>query len=285
MGLIPLPKKIDKKERLRKHMQEFFKDFVIEPQDIFAELDYFFSTSTKFSTREEAQINLDQNIDTVVHFMDYWAGAGAGYASEEYILRYPNFYLPICEDMPEIILSKSIDGFNGQYSSRNDFLNINMTPTGGKMQWFGSIVHEYAHRITADVDEISSGTNLLTAVLQEYITSNWDELSTVDEDEYVRMIQINKFSEDIKTDFNRNQVRQDFDIGGYKYKINKLDETIVRLKVNIAFSSEYHSIDDIWDEHPFTDKMVDLLTRLCWPDKKPIVKYLSRKQYMAELLE
>ena len=261
MGLIPLPKKIDSKERLRVHLQRFFKDFKIEPEGYIQNFDHFFSGSESFKSKEEAEVDLNNKINTIVESLN----------EDSYIMMYPQFYLPISEDMPQIILSKSIDGHNGMYVPRGNWLNVSMYPVGGTFQWFGTVIHEYAHVGTSAIDELDKASNVLTAAFEEYVWNDWDKLVTIPEEQFVEAINNNKLSEDYMTDMNRMLMRQHFDIDSYTQKMAKIDELFVRLKTNIAVSNHYHNLNDVYDTHPFTDKMVYLLSQFCWPDTKPIV--------------
>ena len=263
MGLIPLPSKLDKRERLRTHLNIFFKDFKLEPEGLIQEFDYFFSTSNKYNTMAEAKVELDKKINYIVTTID----------EEAYVLNYPQFYLPITTDMPQIIISKSIDNFNGQYAPRGNWFNLNMNPTGGTWQWFGTLIHEYAHKATDSISEIDKTTNLLTSKLQEHLSiwNSFDELSTVPENEFAEAVSNNKFSKDYTTDTNRIGLRQDFDLNGYAQEMAKIDETLVRLKTNIGVSDHYHKLSDVFDTHPFTPLMVSIVEKFCWPDKKQLI--------------
>ena len=264
MGLIPLPSKIDKRARLRNHLNEVFKNFKLEPEGVIPSFDYFFSTSNKFNSLVEAKADLDSKIYFIVESLDDGA----------YVLEYPHFYLPITTDMPQIILSKSIDGYNGQFAPRGNWFNISMSPIGGTWQWFGTLIHEYAHKGTSSINEIDKVSNQLTGILQEYggFWNSWDDLITVDESEYVEAIKNNKFSEDYMTDLNRMAIRQDFSIEPYSDEIAKIDETLVRLKTNIAVSNNYNKFGDVfYDNHPFTESMVVLIEKFVWPDKKLLI--------------
>jgi len=272
MGLIALPPKIDKAARFKAHMKEFFKDAGLRISNTYTQL----ATSLAY----DMEYYDDSYDDKLPQIIDDWINTLSAILPENcYIFNYPNFYLPILANKPEVVFAKSMLaqgkvgwGFFG-VSQNVLVMNIGKIMQDPK-EVLVTAIHEYGHKQTR-IDEVLPTTSLnFEGTLTSWFgNAGFDEWGVDVDNEQMWHTRARTYA----------SIRSVADVEHYTSYKEWLDEIAVRLKSRIAIHDEYHSLDDFfWSGRTkipkadtiFTEKYQNYLNTFAWPDKKdiPMVK-------------
>lgn len=269
MGLIPIPPKIDKRARLKSHLTEFFKywqrsmpfNYVTWMQEIFS-YDY-----TEFAPNE-FPFMVTKWIDEMVWVLP----------EDSYILKYPQFYLPITADKPEIILLDNLEiqsllgltwpqPFYGFYDQSANMIVMNMSLClNNPLEGLITIVHEYAHKRSIEEGVLPAGPK--SAFHQMYYSFFPNELDY--NDWFIgdkSNFEIRLLTYGMESDISN--------IGEYVTYSQKIAEVFVRMIANVAVNNKYHKLEDLFDKGKvdtlFTKRFQEYAKQFLWPGKKLLI--------------
>ena len=127
------------------------------------------------------------------------------------------------------------------------------------------VIHEYGHHVVVNSNiDIPTTNNLANYYIQELTSFEWDDWVNIKVDDY--HIYLMAYGNMDTTNFN--------DMGSinrnnYNFDSLLINETIVRMRSNVAMDSKFRSMVDVFpvikQKVIFTPKFLDTLNGFIWP--------------------
>lgn len=274
MVVLPLPKKLDRKARFRAHMKEFFAGYVIGIDNIITRAQITTQYDLTYITEGQKPM-VDEGIDNWINTLSVLLD------DDSYIVKYPNFYLPITANKPEVLLLADMKVGNntgyGFYGNLSNILainvkNINSNPRDVLI----TTIHEYAHK-QVRIDEIlPTGVLAIESTIASWFDSGFGDWAVGSDNQLLWHTKVMTYA----------KIRSVGDVNHYPSYMEWLDEIAVRLKSNVALNNQYHDLDTFWERgfatktsvvnEIFTEKYQNYLKAFAWPDQPKLKKVLNK---------
>jgi hypothetical protein len=194
---------------------------------------------------------------------------------DAYILNSPEFYLPIKSDNPQVILASAIgsgDGISEGVTSAfygsilgRPVLAINLSNEPSEI--LAQLIHEYGHHLVYNGDmgipSVSHGK--LIYYLKDFLRFDWNNWSNIDTDSYpIYLMTYGKIAN--STSLNPLGA---ITKANYSTDSELINETLVRIRANVAMESKFETFDDIFEPDKqtqiFTQRLINIIKRFSWP--------------------
>ncbi len=249
---------VAKRDRLKAHLRAFIENNINKDSLL---LEAFLRVAAGTVVHDAPEAALANFIEISVNALP----------EDAYVLDYPEFYLPINTNMPQIILASSIGDGDGTMTAYyatilgRDVLAIDISddPT----LCLAKLIHEYGHHLVYNGDMGIPNNNYgrLVYLLKDYANFTWEEWSLVTTDMY--SANLRAYGKIADADYLNplGSITRE----NYGTDSELINETLVRIRANVAMESKYASIDDIFesDKHTviFTNMFLSIISAFSWP--------------------
>ena len=247
---------VDKRSNLKNHLRDFFAKAKGSSSSLSSSFAALLSGTVLYDDDASKLRDLESFIGTSVDALP----------DDAYILNHPEFYLPINSNNPDIILASSIGGNKlAWYTSilGNPILAISLSDS--PINVLAQLIHEYGHHVVVNSNiDIPTTNNLANYYIQELTSFEWDDWVNIKVDDYhIYLMSYGNMDTNSFNDMgsiNRNN---------YNFDSLLINETIVRMRSNVAMDSKFRSMVDVFpvikQKVIFTPKFLDTLNGFIWP--------------------
>jgi hypothetical protein len=260
-AVIPL----SKRDKLKSHIKSFIESQILDDSLVLEAFVKLTTGTTTYANPDVATRALENFIEDSVNALP----------EDAYILNSPEFYLPIKSDNPQVILASSIgsgDGisegvmsaFYGSILGR-PVLAINLSNEPSEI--LAQLIHEYGHHLVYNGDmgipSVSHGK--LIYYLKDFLRFDWNNWSNIDTDSYpIYLMTYGKIAN--STSLNPLGA---ITKANYSTDSELINETLVRIRANVAMESKFETFDDIFEPDKqtqiFTQRLINIIKRFSWP--------------------